>query len=150
MLCKIASSKQCLTTALTCTHFADVGIIVSTTFKPQLCNCGRPSRLQPAGLALTVNNKHNNCYLSSFSVSCWFSLLFMTKCVTSEMHFKTFEWNCSASCSLMQPCLIAYCIWCNTPMIQAFCQALQFSVSLGMCSRDQILQWWIPNMAAHD
>ena len=38
--------------------------------------------------------------------------------------------------SLMQPCLTAYCIWCNTPLIQALYQILQISVSLGKCIRD--------------
>jgi len=41
--------------------------------------------------------------------------------------------QCNALHSLTQPCLTAYCIWCNTPVIQACYQALQISVSLGKC-----------------
>ena len=34
---------------------------------------------------------------------------------------------------LTQPCLTAYCIGCNTPVIQALYQALNVSVSGGQC-----------------
>ncbi len=50
-------------------------------------------------------------------------MLSMTVNIASMMHF-------NASHSHTQPCLAAYCIWCNTSMIQAFYQALQISVSL--------------------
>ncbi len=43
-----------------------------------------------------------------------------------QMHFNALR-------SLTQPCLNAYCVGCNTPMIQALYQALQVSVSLGKC-----------------
>ncbi len=52
------------------------------------------------------------------------TLLSMTVNIASEMHFNALR-------SLTQPCLTAYCIRCNTPMIQALYQALQISVSLG-------------------
>lgn len=52
-------------------YSADLGVIVSTTFKSQLymhcaCSCGWPSGLQPAGLVLTVSNKHNNVISAAF------------------------------------------------------------------------------------
>jgi len=48
--------------------------------------------------------------------------------------------------SLTQPCLTAYCICCNTSMIQPFYQALHNSVSLGKCIWDPIYQGthWTP------
>ncbi len=54
------------------------------------------------------------------------TLLFVNVKIASEMHFSTLR-------SLTQPCLTAYCIRCNTPMIQALYHALQISVSLGRC-----------------
>ncbi len=42
--------------------------------------------------------------------------------------------------SLTQPCLTAYCIRCNTPMIQAFYQALQIVVSLESVSETQSIK----------
>ncbi len=61
------------------------------------------------------------------------TLLSMTVNLASEMHFNALR-------SLTQPCLTAYCVWCNTPMIQAPYQALQISVSLGKCTWDLIYQ----------
>ena len=46
---------------------------------------------------------------------------------------------------IAQPCLTAYCICCNTPVIQAFYQALQISVILGKCDREPIIKdtWFV-------
>ncbi len=54
------------------------------------------------------------------------TLLSMTVNIASNMHFNALR-------SLTQPCLTAYCIQCNYPMMQALYQALQISVSLGKC-----------------
>ena len=71
---------------------------------------------------------------------------FVTSCgqnVQSHMYSQGAIWQClvllpveheNALRSLTQPCLTAYCIRCNTPMIQALYQALQISVSLKKCT----------------
>jgi len=41
-------------------------------------------------------------------------------------------WLASASVTAVGP-IPAHCTWCNIPMIQAYYQALQISVFLGMC-----------------
>ena len=46
-------------------------------------------------------------------------LLSMAVSVVSEMHSNTLR-------SLTQPCLTAYCIWCNTPVIQTFAASCWF------------------------
>ncbi len=61
------------------------------------------------------------------------TLLSMTVSIASEMHFNAMR-------SLTQPCLTAYCIRCNTYMIQAVSQALQISVSLGNYNVDPTYQ----------
>jgi len=84
------------------------------------CARGRPSGL-PASPQQSVTN--------AMVVSAAFQsaiLLSMTVNTAFEVHFNALP-------SLTQPCLTAYCICCNTSMIQAFYQALQISVSLGKC-----------------
>ena len=54
------------------------------------------------------------------------TLLYVTVNIASKMHSNALR-------SLTQPCLTAYCIRRNTPMIQALYQALENSVSLGKC-----------------
>ena len=61
------------------------------------------------------------------------STRFANKILASEMHFNALR-------SLTQPCLTAYYIGYNIPMIQALYQALQISVSLGKCIWDPIHQ----------
>jgi len=76
-------------------------------------------------LALTV------IIVTAASLSATLFSLIVT--IASEMHFNALH-------SLTQPCLTAYCIRCNTPMIQALYQALQISVSLGKCIWDPMYQ----------
>lgn len=57
--------------------------------------------------------------------------LSMTVHIASEMRFNALH-------GLTQPCLTAWCTWCNTSMTHALHQALQSSVSLEKCLWDTI------------
>jgi hypothetical protein len=97
---------------------------ISTDTTSDISSTSLPSwpTIGTVSLVLSVSNKHQSCCHSSSSVS---DALLQVN-LDSEMYF-------AAQRNLTQPCLAAYCIRCNTPMIQAFYQALQISVSLGKC-----------------
>ena len=127
--------KQCLTRVLTGTYFADLGIIVIPPSISLTC----------VVLAVVAGGWDCSQLAASPLQSATNTVIVISEAthITSEMHFNAF----SASYSPPQPCIL-YLMRCS--MIQAPYQALQITLSMDICTRDQLFQGWIPNMAAHD